>query len=103
MNTGVSTTPWARVRRPRRAAPEVPRRSNCMVAPEDEHGVAIAEESVAVCKRARIGGADGGYAAEGRHQHEQRRLRQMEIGDEQIDDAEREAGGDEQVRVAAAG
>ena len=63
MKTGVSTVPWASVRRPRRAPPSVVRSSNCIVVvvvlgfvlAGDEHRVAVAEEAVAL--RDRVGDA----------------------------------------------
>src|SRR4051812_13265721 len=104
MKMGVCTTPWFSVRRPRRAWPSVARMSNWSmsgVPALQQHGVAVAEEAVAAVNRVAVGGHDGLVAREGADQHQQRRLGQVEVGDEDVDDAEAKTGRDEDVGLAA--
>ena len=110
MKTGVSTTPWFSVSRPRRAKPSVLRRSKVSMVELDvtrralqQHRVAVAEESVARIDRVGIQRAHVVEPRERADQHHQRALGQVEVGDQHIDHAEREAGRDEDVGVAAAG
>ena len=68
-----------------------------------QHRIAVAEEAVALVDRVRIQRADVLEAGERADQHQQRALRQVEVGDQHIDDAKRKARRDEDVGVAAAG
>src|SRR5437879_4774406 len=116
MKIGVSITPWFSVSRPRRADVRplwsvLSNLKSSMVVGlvgqvylvSEQHGIAVAEEAVALRNRVRIRGADLVVAGEGRHQHQQRRFRQVEIGDQARDSLERIAGRDEQRGVGAAG
>nr|GEU28151.1 hypothetical protein [Tanacetum cinerariifolium] len=67
-----------------------------------QHGIAIAEEAVFVGDRMRVRGADLVVAGKGRHQHQQRRLGQVEIGDQARHRFKLVAGRDEQGRIGAA-
>src|ERR1700674_3650472 len=62
----------------------------------DEHRVAVAEKAVALTDRVRVRGANRHVAGKGGHQHHQRRPRQMEVGQQAVDDAKAESGGDEE-------
>ena len=66
-----------------------------------EHRVAVAEEPVALRHGHRVGPADALDPGERGDQHEQRRLRQVEVRDQRIDRLEAIAGRDEQPRLAA--
>ena len=50
-----------------------------MTAVAQEHAVAVAEEEVALADRLRVRAADRLHAGEGGDEHEQRRLRQVEV------------------------
>src|SRR5574343_1206090 len=102
MKTGVWTTPWFSVSVPRRAAPSVLRSSNCSGLFQ-KRLVAIAEAAVALGDRVGVGGTDVVVAGESRNQHEQRRFRQVEVGDQAVDNLEAVAGGDENVGLGCAG
>ena len=54
----------------------------------EQYRVVVAEEVIAFGDGMGVGGADGVVAGEGRDQHEQRRFRQVEIGDQPVDDLE---------------
>src|SRR5690348_3991737 len=97
MNAGVSMTPWAAVSRPSRAAPlrastskrgGMPRIAACG---QNQHRISVAEKSIPRAYRMRIRREHPLASGEGAHEHEQRRLRQVEVRDEGLDDAEREA------------
>src|SRR6202035_4125080 len=80
---------------PKRSSEELPNLfivSPCAV---EQAGVAIGIEPVAAADGVGIGPLHGVEPAEGRHQHEQRRTRQMKIGQENIDRAKAVAGRDE--------
>ena len=116
MKAGVSTLPWGSVRRPSRAAPSLrehaqsaaarrahdrrPPRRLRVRARKHQHGIAVAEEAVALAHRVRVGREHQLAAGERRHQHQQRRLRQMEVGQQRIDHPEAIARADEQRRLA---
>src|SRR5207245_6430808 len=116
MKIGVSITPWFSVSRPRRAEVRplwsvlsnlkssmvVGLVSGLVSLVSEQHGIAVAEETVALRNRVRIGSADLVVTGEGRHQHQQRRFRQMEIGDQARHRLEHVAGRDEQRGVGAA-
>src|SRR5581483_7346156 len=96
MKAGVLTTPCAVCNCPRRALPSVARMSNALlteIAPLgvnaslealQQTGIAIGEEAIVLGDGMGIGGAHALGAGEGADQHEQRRFRQMEIGQQQI-------------------
>ena len=65
-----------------------------------ERGVAITIEAVSAAYRVRIGGADALEAGKGRDQHQQRRARQMKIGEQRVNGAEAIARRDEDVGLA---
>ena len=73
----------------------------------DEHAVAVAEEAVALADGVTVGGEDAVSravgAGEGADQHEQAGLGQMEVGEQGADEAEVEAGRDEDVGDAGVG
>src|SRR5579863_9676335 len=74
----------------------------------NQHAVAIAEEAILLRDGVAIGGedaVDSGLlrAGEGADEHEQAGLRKMEVGKERRDDAELEAGRDEDVGRAGVG
>ena len=69
----------------------------------DEHGVAVAEEAVALGHRVGVGAADRLDAGQRRHQHQQGRLGQVEVGDQGVDHAVLVARRDEQACVALGG
>src|SRR5439155_4837013 len=73
------------------------------VCPIDEHCIAVAEETVPLGDRMSISAANRFHSGERRHEHQQRRLRQMKIGEQAIDDAEAESGGDEEACLAGQG
>ena len=50
-----------------------------------------------------VGGAHGAEAGEGRHEHEQRRARQVEVGHQRVDGFEAITGRDEDRRIARPG
>jgi hypothetical protein len=85
MKTGVSTVPCDVCSRP------------------DEHGVAVAVETIAGSDGLAIGRKHLLAPGEGRDQHEQGRFRQVEVGDEIGHHAELVAGQDQQIRAAARG
>ena len=58
----------------------------------DPHAIAVAVKTVAGFDGVLVGAQDEFAAGEGADEDEQRRLRQMEIGDELIDDAKRVTG-----------
>src|SRR6185436_12780726 len=98
MNAGVSTRPCDNVITPRRPSPSVASTSNFkLVLPLDQHRIAIAEEAVAVLDRMTVRDADILCAAERRYQHEQRRFREMEIGEQALDHPEPVARQDEKT------
>src|SRR4029453_16997862 len=101
MKMGVSTTPWLRVRRPRRAWPSVLSSVNSSMGSVEEHRIAITEEAIARLDGVAIQAHDGIVSGKGAHQHQQRGAGQVEIGDQAVDHAELEAGGDEDAGVAA--
>ena len=68
-----------------------------------QHGVAVTEESVVVVNGVPVGGANIVHAAEGGNQHQQRRLGQVEVGQQHVDDAELESGCDEDIGLAGIG
>src|SRR3970282_2210876 len=106
MNAGVSTTPRANVMRPRRAVPSRAKSSNRMgvflarIAREHEQRVAVAEKPVPLGNGVPVSGERLFEAREPGDKHEQRRLGQVEVRDERIDDPKPESGPDEQARLA---
>src|SRR3977135_3380006 len=116
MNAGVSTAPRSRRRMPERAAPLLATISKanslmrCPSAqlsgscrPEQETGVAIGIKPVTRGDGFGVGGLHGFAAAKRAYEHEQRRARQMEIGEENVDRLEAVAGRDEGRGLAAKG
>src|SRR5881628_157286 len=112
MKTGVSTTPWAVVRRPRRAAPSVASRWNVMgsITGEawrgvsyDQHGVAVRVEAVAGCDGVVVRAQQGLAAGEGGGQEQQRRARQVKVRQQRVDHAEPVARTDGEVGNAVEG
>src|SRR5262245_47822823 len=102
MKAGVSISPWAVRRRPRRAPPSAFNRSKPNDAmrsgrrevrvasvSDDEHGIAVRIEAVSRADGMTIGGQQTLPAAQGRHQEEQGRAREMEVGDQRVDRLER--------------
>ena len=59
---------------------------------EDQHAVAVTKEAVALLDCVFVGGQNhfrsALFAGEGAHQHEERRLREVEVGEQAGDDAE---------------
>src|SRR4030095_12196305 len=68
----------------------------------EQHRVAVAEEAIARSDRVRVRRADSVYASERRHQHQQRRAWQMEIGEQAVDDTEAIARRDKERGLGAA-
>src|SRR6185369_17894954 len=121
MNTGVSTTPRRSVRRPRRARPSVARTWNVSInglsrrrrgrpararssrrqpgLAREQHRVAVAEEAVALGDGVSVERANALVAGERGDEHEQRALGQVEVREQQIDDAKGKARSDEEVRL----
>jgi hypothetical protein len=62
-----------------------------------EHAVAVAVEAVAGAHGLAVGGQHAGAAAEAAHEHQQRAAREVEVGDEVVDDAEAVVRGDDEV------
>src|SRR5437868_3777155 len=100
MNTGVGISPRGVWRMPARAWPSVAMTSNSMV---EQHRIAVAEEAIALGDRVAVRREHAIGAGERAHQHEQRRFREVEVGDEVVDDAKLVARIDEQIRRALAG
>src|SRR5689334_1071064 len=69
----------------------------------DQHRVAVAIEAVAFGDGRAVRREDMVAAGEGGDEHDQRRLGQMEVGHQSVDDAEVEAGIDEEIRRSGAG
>src|SRR4051812_43174547 len=69
----------------------------------DEHAVAVAVEKVLLRDRFRIRAANPLDACERGDEHDQRRFRQMEVGQQLVDRAELAAGSDEDRRLASSG
>ena len=67
----------------------------------DKHGITVAEEAVTLLNGCRISGHGFGIAGECRHQHQQGRLGQVEIGNQRVHHVEGLAWVDEDVGVAA--
>src|ERR1700687_3527270 len=98
MNTGVSTTPCASVRRPCRALPDVARSVNLIAAIPlldglrgsalQQHRITVAVEAITGGDRMRIRAPDDVVAGKRRDQHQQRGFRQVEIGEQPVDYAE---------------
>ena len=82
-----------------------------MVALQDQHAVAVAEEAVSGLDGVFVGGEDefparfgsNDLACEGADQHEQGGLREMEVGEEAGDDAETVSRADEDAGLAGVG
>ena len=93
-------SPCAVCSTPARAAPSVAcmRSRRNVTAPFQQAGIAVGIEAIARLDRVRIGRAHPLGAGEGADQHEQRRARQVEVGQQQIDRAEPVARHDEQRR-----
>src|SRR5947207_2385026 len=66
----------------------------------NQAGVAVGEKPVELGNGVRIGGFDAIETGEGCDEHHERRARQVEIGQQQVDGAEAIAGQDEQARLA---
>src|SRR5882762_2704816 len=116
MNAGVSTAPRSRRRMPERAAPLLATISKanslmrCPSAqlsgsrrPEQETGVAIGIEAVALGNGFRVSRLHGFDAAKRADEHEEGRARQVEIRQKNVDRLEAIAGRDEQRGLAAKG
>lgn len=73
-----------------------------MTASQNQHRVAEAEEAVALLDRDFVGAQRVFAAHQGRDEHQQRALRQVEVGDQRIHRLDGHAGGDEDLRKAAA-
>ena len=67
---------------------------------ENQHRIAVAVEPIPPVDGVSIDGEDLVAARKRRREDQERRLRQMEVGDEAVDGAEPEAGGDEDGGVA---
>ena len=107
MKAGVCTRPCGVTNSPRRAAPSVLISVKEKVAHRlgriKQTRIAVGIETIAGRDRVRIGALHRVEPAEGRDQHEQRRARQMEIGQHQVDRAEFVAGRDEDRGFAGEG
>ena len=111
MNTGVSMSPCAVVSTPARARPAraTTRNVPCRRAHEavrccsDQHRVAVAVEPVAERDRLAVGGQHRLPLGERRHQHQQRRARQVKVGDQIGHHEEALAGQQIQIGLAFAG
>jgi hypothetical protein len=69
----------------------------------EQHRIAVAEEAVAIRDGMGVRGADVAVAGERRHEHQQRRLREVEVRAQPFDDAKPVAGRDEQPRFGFTG
>jgi hypothetical protein len=69
-------------------------------ASQDQHRVAVAVEVVSALDGCAIRGKDSLSTCECRDQHEQRRSRQMKVGDEPLDDAKAMTGVNEERRAS---
>src|SRR4051812_41315387 len=69
----------------------------------DEHAIAVREEAVALADGVLVGGEDAVASGEGGDEHEERRLRQVEVGEQRAHDAEVEARVNKDVGFAGAG
>src|SRR5688572_5404745 len=98
MNAGVSTRPCASSSVPLLASLEEKLTVKRKSTPLDEHCVAVGKEAVLVAHRVMIGVENPVLAAECANQHQQGRLRQVEVGEQAPDHLELEAGIHEQVR-----
>ena len=102
MKAGVCTRPCGVRISPRRAAPSVlasvEGKGAVMARRIQQTGIAIGIEAIAARDRVRIGALHRLQPDEGRHQHEQGRARQVEIGQHQVDRAEAVARRDEDRR-----
>src|SRR5712691_5899760 len=67
---------------------------------KDQHAVAVREESILLCNRVAVGRKRKLPAGEGRHQNQQARLRQVEVGQQRAGAPEGEAGRNEKVGFA---
>src|SRR5262245_28189404 len=119
MKAGVSAWPCASVSRPRRAcrsrastskrklilnlAPTLVRPVQLRSSAFDQHGIPIAEETVSFSDGVAVGMQDMIDARKRTHQHQQRRARQMEVGDQPIHHAEVETRMNEDIRLALFG
>src|SRR5689334_25341625 len=114
MNAGVSTTPCGSVSLPLRAAPSLASTSNCIETthhsspithhsslPFNKHRIAVAVEAVALIDGVAVRAANIIHAAERGNQHEQGGLRQVEIGEQALDDVKAVAGRHEEPGFAA--
>src|SRR5688500_12346685 len=112
MKIGVSTTPWFSVRRPRRAWPSVASSSNwsmrrlsvsAVVAPFEQHRVAVAEEAVARLDRVAVQSEYMRVAGEGAEEHMVRAFGQVGVRQQPVDEAVLEARRDEDVGLSCSG
>ena len=92
MKMGVGTSPCARRERAgaRLAVGAVEAEAH-----REQHRVAVAVEAVAAGDGVVVGGEDALLAGEGGDEHDQRRARQVEVGEHDVDGAEGVAGADE--------
>src|SRR3546814_14345077 len=67
---------------------------------KQQHRVPVGEEPIALAYRVLIGGEDPRLARERRHQHQQRRFGQVEVGQQRVDRADAVAGEAEDPRLA---
>src|SRR5690606_9351786 len=89
----------ARSRATRASARCDPGATSVLQAPQ-QHRVAVGEEAVAPFHRVAVGGEDPLLAGEGRDQHQQGALRQVEVGHQRVHAAHLVAGEDEDPGVA---
>ena len=66
----------------------------------NKHTIPVAEEAVVLLDGVAIGGENRLAPGEGADQHQQARLGQVEVGEQGVDEAELETGGDEDFRFA---
>src|SRR5580765_3161558 len=104
MKAGVSISPWGVRSRPARAAPSVLTTfSSTARILRDQHGIAVRIEAIALGDGVPIGAEQRLAPAEGRRQQQERRPREVEVGDEGVDDPEAMAGVDEEIGSTPAG
>jgi len=69
----------------------------------DEHAIAVGIKTVAARHRVLVSSEHFLRSSEGAHQHQQRRLRQMKIRKQSLDDLKFESRVDEEIGFSAAG
>ena len=83
---------WTRCTKSRVGILVAPRKPRAGWPSADQHAVAVAVKAILGCYRMAIGSNDVFLSGEGGDQRQETRFREMEIGEELIDDAERLAG-----------